>query len=301
MRDVYNELLRFPFVRRAEGPALHDAVREIMDEKLRVQDFERHCELHERTAAYFEKRLEKATGKDAERLELERLYHRVRADEERGIRLFQEMAEELVRYRLVNRSHALLNDVNTYPLERENSRLWREYYNARLAHLVELIDEAEEKFQAIIENQYVDPKLKAYALCDYGVIPRRIERQSLEKAVHILEQIPALGVAIDSKLVFYLLELSGAYRRQGRWDDSLSCLTKARDYFAQTGDYYGVAYAYNRTKYHYLNQGIWKEGFEMQRRGLETLPKVRRAILSESRVFEWAVRCMGVGGLIQGS
>jgi tetratricopeptide (TPR) repeat protein len=275
VRDVYNELRRFPFVRtRAEGLRLHDAVREIMDENLHVQDSERHCELHERAAAYFEKRLEKTTGEEAERLGLERLYHRVRADEEAGIRLFQEMAEELVRYRLVNRSHALLNDVNTYPLERENSRLWREYYNARLAHLVELIDEAEEKFQAIIENQYVDPKLKAYALCDYGAIARRIERQSAEKAVHILEQIPALGVAVDSKLVFYLLELSGTYGRQGRWDDSLSCLTKARDYFAQTGDYYGLAYAYNRTKYHYLNQGIWKEGFEMQRRGLETLSKV---------------------------
>jgi ATP/maltotriose-dependent transcriptional regulator MalT len=129
VRDAYNELRRFPFVRtRAEGLALHDAVREIMDENLRVQDAERHRELHERAAAYFEKRLEKATGEEAERLGLERLYHRIRADEETGIQLFQEMAEELVRYRLVNRLRALLNDVNTYPLERENSRLWREYY-----------------------------------------------------------------------------------------------------------------------------------------------------------------------------
>ena len=86
VRDVYNELRRFPFVRtRVEGLALHDAVREIMDENLHAQDSERHCELHERAAAYFEKRLEKTTGEEAERLGLERLYHRIRADEEAGI------------------------------------------------------------------------------------------------------------------------------------------------------------------------------------------------------------------------
>lgn len=49
VREVYNELRRFPFARtRAEGLTLHDVVREIMDENLRVQDSERHCELHER-------------------------------------------------------------------------------------------------------------------------------------------------------------------------------------------------------------------------------------------------------------
>jgi ATP/maltotriose-dependent transcriptional regulator MalT len=135
VRDVYNELRRFPFVRsRSEGLALHDSVREMMDENLRVQDSERHAELHERAAVYFEKRLEKVTGEDAERLGLERLYHRIRADEDAGIKLFQEMAEELIRYRLVNRLRALLNDASMYPLERENSKLWQEYYKARLAH-----------------------------------------------------------------------------------------------------------------------------------------------------------------------
>ena len=54
VRDVYNELRRFPFVRsRVEGLALHDAVREMIDENLRVQDSERHRALHERAAAYF--------------------------------------------------------------------------------------------------------------------------------------------------------------------------------------------------------------------------------------------------------
>ena len=45
VRQIYNELRHFPFARsRVEGFALHDAVREIIDANLRVQDSERHCE-----------------------------------------------------------------------------------------------------------------------------------------------------------------------------------------------------------------------------------------------------------------
>ena len=46
---AYDELRRFPFVRsRVEGLALHDAVREIMDEGQRMHDPVRHRELHEK-------------------------------------------------------------------------------------------------------------------------------------------------------------------------------------------------------------------------------------------------------------
>ena len=146
---------------------MHDAVREIMDENLYVQDSERHCELHERAAVYFEKQMEKAMGEEAERLGLERLYHRVCADEEAGIKLFQEMAEELTRYRLINRLRALLNDANTYPLERENSRLWREYYNARVSASRREGGNCQKRhIREISRTECVDSKLKAYALCD---------------------------------------------------------------------------------------------------------------------------------------
>ncbi len=151
VRDVYNELRRFPFVRaRGEGLALHDAVRDIIEENLKVHDRERHRELHERAAACFEARLEKVTGKEAERLKLEVLYHRIRADEDAGIMLFQEMAEELARFGMVNRLRALLNDVNTYPLERESSKLWREYYGARVIHLEGKLEDARERYSRLL-------------------------------------------------------------------------------------------------------------------------------------------------------
>ena len=73
---VYDELRRFPFVRpRVEGWMLHDAVREIMDENLRVSDSQRHCELHQRAATYFEAQLAGTQGKEREQFVLERFYH----------------------------------------------------------------------------------------------------------------------------------------------------------------------------------------------------------------------------------
>jgi tetratricopeptide (TPR) repeat protein len=244
VRDAYNELRRFPFVRtRAEGLALHDAVREIMDENLRVQDAERHRELHERAAAYFEKRLEKATGEEAERLGLERLYHRIRADEETGIQLFQEMAEELVRYRLVNRLRALLNDVNTYPLERENSRLWREYYNARLAHLEARWNEAEKTYQAISENEKCEPKLRAYALCDWGLILKRREilykEGGIEKAIQTLQRSLDL-TALDPKLACNLVYISDVYTAKAEYHKAIEFLEQARQFFSEHNDFVGV-------------------------------------------------------------
>ncbi len=253
VREVYNELRRFPFVRpRAEGLALHDAVREIIDANLRGQDADRHCELHERAAAYFEKRLGKATGEEAERLGLERLYHRVLADEEAGIKLFQEMAEELTRYRLVNRLRALLNDANMYPLERESSKLWREYYNAREMQLRRRRLEAENIYRAIGGNPNAQPKLQAYALCDLGELLGSYNQN--EPAVATIEKGLAL-VSLDSKLVSGFVHLSFALHQLGRFAQGQAVLERAKDYYEQTADKYGLASVLNSLKDHFLGQG----------------------------------------------
>ena len=115
VRDAYNDLRKLPFVRTcAEGLALHDVVREAIDENLRTQDSDHHSELHKRAAIYFENLLEKATSKEFERLGLERLYHRARANEDDGIRLFQEMAKELVLSNKIDQLKLLLTDVSSY-------------------------------------------------------------------------------------------------------------------------------------------------------------------------------------------
>ena len=273
VREVYNELRRFPFVRtRAEGLALHDAVREIIDENLHVQDAERHRELHERAAAYFEKRLEKATGEEAERLALERLYHRIRADEEMGIQLFQEMAEELVRYRLVNRLRALLNDVNTYPLERENSRLWREYYGTRILHLEKQVSAAREQYERLVSANPSDLKLRAYIMADYGDVLRELKKN--EQAILYLEKAISY-VSIDTKLVDAFERLAETYRDLNRHTDAWTIVRKMRDYCTEIGDRYGLLLALDRLECFHTDDGDFRQADAIRKQRLEILASLQ--------------------------
>jgi tetratricopeptide (TPR) repeat protein len=273
VREVYNELRRFPFVRtRAEGLALHDAVREIVDENLRVQDAERHRELHERAAAYFEKQLKKATGEEAERLGLERLYHCIRADEEKGIQLFQEMAEELVRYRLLNRLRALLSDVNTYPLERENSRLWREYYGARILHLENQVSAAREQYEGLISANPTDLKLCAYVMADYGDVLRQLKKN--EQAILYLEKVISY-VSIDTKLVGAFERLAETYRNLNRHTDAWTIVRKMRDYCTENSDHYGLLLALDRLEYFCTEDGDFRQADAIRKQRLEILASLQ--------------------------
>ena len=148
---IYDELCRFPFVRaRSEGLALQESVRGIINESLHVQDPKRYTELHKRAAVYFQKQLEEVTGKDAELLRLERLYHTICADEGLGIELFQQMVEELVAYKLTNQLEVLMNDVRSYYFGIP-SELIADYKDPQelLSYLFELRNKGEKLFKEI--------------------------------------------------------------------------------------------------------------------------------------------------------
>ena len=213
----------------------------------------------------------KRGGEEAERLGLERLYHRVCADEEVGIQLFQEMAEGLTRYRLVNRLRALLNDANTYPLERLNSRLWREYYGAKLIHLAGEPSEAEKVYRRIAENKQTENKLQAYAWHDMGTTlrGRRIGSLSfLAEATACFERSLSIGV-LDYKLAAGLLELMGIYRDKGDWDKALEVLNRGLEYYRERNSLYDLAIVYNRFRWYYIYRGDWRRMFAAEKQGLE--------------------------------
>lgn len=274
---VYEELRRFPFTRpRAEGLALHTAVREIIDENLRVQDPAHHRTLHELAAAYFEAQLTQTSGEEVERLGLERLYHLVRADEKTGIRLFQETAASLDAYQLLNRLRVLLNDVNSYMLEQENSRLWREYYHTRLVAFTEIqATEAAKIYEAIGANEQAEPKLRAYALCDLGQILVRNVRLSqpggIEKALKVLEQSQRLAPRIDAKLVTIFWHTRRIYTFRGEMEKAIEFLERQYQFFQQHDDKYGIVYTLGLLRHTYGLMGSWKKAAEMMRIGLELL------------------------------
>ena len=272
----YDELRRFPFVTSSkQGLRLHDSVREILDESLRVDDRERHRELHERAVAYFEAQMTKRAPEEVELYALERLYHRTRADEETGMKLFQETAEELVRYRFINRLRVLLNDANTYPLEVESRGLWREYYNARVAQLEMRLIDAETTYQAIAKNEHVESKLRAYSLCDWGEILSRYERlaqpNGIEKANSVLEQSIHL-VPLDFHLAHSFVYLARVQEYLFGSDELTSLHAKAKEFFEQYEDKTGLAYVLIEMKKELGSRGLWRDLFDIQKE-LEDLLK----------------------------
>jgi hypothetical protein len=267
---LYAELRRWPFIRsRREGLAIHDTMRAMINEALHVRTPERFRTLHERAAAHYEARLEKATGDERERCAAERLYHHTCADESSGVHLFQGIAEEFARYRMMNQLRALLNDVNTYPLEVENSRLWKDYYNARLAHLEAWTDHAEVVYQTIGENERAEAKLRAYALCDWGEILRRRERLRQpgveDKAIHTLESSLDIGGAIDEKLAMSWVHLSDIYMAKVNWDKALFYLEQPRRFFTERSDYPGLLAVLDSERGMYGRQGNLRKLFDIDK------------------------------------
>ncbi len=192
------------------------------------------------------------------------------------------MAEELAQYRLVNRLRVLLNDANTYSLNLENSILWREYYNARLVQYEGRLTDAQKAYQAINNNPNIDKKLRAYALCDFGGV---LEPFDPQKAVQVLEKIPTLGVPLDSKLTYYLIYLSFAYRQLSNWNNSIKALEKAGDQFENLGDIYGQVDTLYKRRCHFLDWGLWKDGLHTYREVLETLPKLSEHSFLQMELF----------------
>jgi tetratricopeptide (TPR) repeat protein len=306
VRGEYNELRRFPFVRvRMEGLALHDAVREIIDENLRAQDSERHCGLHERAAAYFEERLKKATGEEAERLGLERLYHVIQSDETQGIGLFQTTAEELMQYRMANRLRELLNDVDTYPLRHKNSQLWIKYYHAGLALLEIRLKEARTIFEDVSDAEAAEPKLKAYSLCDFGESWARYELlaqpQVVERTVHALEKSLSL-VGLDYHLSVALFMLARIARHQRQWDKQTQYLARAQKFFESQNNDFGVVRTCTEIKRGYGRQGIWKEFRVAHATGLNALSRISPVPLALKANLQgwWAWSWVQAGDYQQG-
>jgi len=276
VRDVYNEIRRFPFVRpRAEGHALHDAVREIINENLRVQDAERHCELHSRAASYFEKKIEGATSEEAERLGLERLYHRFRANEKEGIAIFQQIAEELGEYRFVNRLRILINDVNTYPLESLDARLWVDYYMAFLLDLEGRWFPAEELFSKIAQNPNASNRVRSYAFAHWGTYLARPERISkpggIEKAIECLQLGADLSGGYDPSTIFIAWELGLLHQRLCQWDKTWQYMDEIKQYASSLGKSFQAAILKSRLLDPYAKTGNWRGLLDMHEELINTL------------------------------
>ncbi|HKP54334.1 MAG TPA: hypothetical protein VJ183_16985 [Chloroflexia bacterium] len=219
---IFDQVRAFDFIKvRSDGIALHDTVWVAMNEELNWRSPAHYRELNAKAMQFYEQALAAGTASDRSNYELELLYHRIRADEVSGITAFQNMAEELVRNRFINRLQALVNDIDSYAnqFSQENSRLWLKYYIARLEHLENHRDSAANVYRIIDKSEHAEPKLRAYALCDLGeIMSPRSELEDDEgglRVISILHRSLNQGVELDPKLIQSLWTLGEVHRRLG--------------------------------------------------------------------------------------
>ncbi|MDQ2807288.1 MAG: tetratricopeptide repeat protein [Chloroflexota bacterium] len=293
---IFDAVWHFDFVKtRSGGIVLHEAVWDALNQDLQYRNPTRYCELQAKAATYYERALAQPNPKDRERMELERLYHRIRADEVEGIKLFQEQAEDLVRYRLVSALRALLSDVNDYSVEERNSRLWRDYYNARFANLQGSTLELEAVYKAISEDNHAEAKLRAYALCDLGAIWQRSlhlrQLGGVERVIRTVEESNNLLSKDDPKRAANFLSLSGVYIRLGEMDKSLEQLEEALTFYKEHEDVMGIASTFIAFAGLYSAMGNWKYMFKAKKSGLEILPEQAKT----SAIYAELLGALGIG------
>lgn len=296
----YDELRRWPFTRaRREGLAVHDTMREVMNEALAARSPEQFRQLNERAAAYYAGLVAGPGADDRERPRLEWLYHTIRASEREGIRHFREMAEELVRYQWVGRLRALVNEANSYPLAEESSRQWRRYYAARLEHIEGRSAVAEAEYRVLSVDEGAESVLRAYALCDLGAIyvtlDRLAEPGGEARALNTIEQSQRWQPELDPKLVTNHVSLMNMSNTRSDWDQSLDHLRPVREFARANHDGYGLVTVDHLVAAIHGLRGDWqgylqaREDSKAALQGLGDVP----ALQMEVAYFTWPLVYMG--------
>ena len=291
----YEELLRFPFVRRrAEGYALHDRVREMIEENVRTDDPTKYRNVHERAAAYFQV-MSQNVLMQSQNAQFEQMYHLVCADEKTGMELFQEVAEIAARHRHTAELRTVLNESLSINVRNVTSVFWRVYYLGRLAYLEGDIEHAELSYSRVIEQSDVSPKLRAYALSSLGHIRARWHRLGIDRnaaAVIKLLQESVNLVPIDERIVNSWIDLARVYEFIREWDIVASYIRLAQDYYAQTEDYYGALDVISEKRGYFAQRGDWPNMVRADKNGssiLDRLPKGSyfKARFLGSSVWAW--------------
>ena len=263
VRDVYNELRRFPFVRvRVEGLALHNAVREMIDENLRAHDSERYCELHERAAVYFEVLIKRLKGipslnEEWQRLTIEEVYHLLRVDEETGMELSHKSFEQGFAYFRYQFCQTLLDDAESLPL-RSPKGLHRLKFNHIRLKIAEFSPAyvTPEEFAEVVAQSDRDPLNKWEVYLSYAgflgftTAQWELEAEYIKKS---FEALQAIGQEESVAGCFVLQELARIYYEEPVKREAVA--KRAIDISQKIGQPYYVYGAYVQLGNTYMDQG----------------------------------------------
>jgi len=273
----YEELLRFPFVRRrAEGYALHDRVRDMIEENVRTDDPAKYRAAHERAAVYFEVRLQihqraghnlaTSSGTRSDLIEL--LYHQMLLDEKEGFTLSHSLFGSYLRqYQLLlcDEMLALLSSITFHDDEK---KLWTEYFEIQLVQtrsswengIPALEDLLRKKLSAELETEI---RWNLGLSLDYAADRERAIRE-LTRAYELSEKSGVPDNTIKAKILIRLGALQSA---QGNPNLAYEDFQQALNYARENGSHRLLIDVLNELNYFYQRYGRFEDA-------LSVLPEV---------------------------
>lgn len=290
--QAYQEVADWPCVQTREdgGRCVHDLMRDLLADDLKVRSPLRFIELHRRAIAHYEHLL-RQSGADVSSAAREHLYHTLLADPDLGVAEFQQAAEALARAHELARLAELLDDVATYEakLGARECGLWLRYYRGYLARRFKRLPLAGSIIETLLREE-LSPKLRAYALCEQA--SHHIIIKSAPCAVAACaEESLACAPSLDFKLLENHEFLAYNHLVKGDIDQAFAQLQRVHEFLEDHPDRHEQARLEGTLKGIYSSLGDWRRMIEAHRKGMGLLedPTGARAItLAATWAPRWA-------------
>ncbi len=294
----YKKLCHFPFVRPVMTGklAVHDVMREIMDEDLKMQDPQRHRTWHERAAAYFKRPVPEAAVQERELLFLERLYHLIQGGKESlAIEESQTLIKMSLGYYRRLFAESVIALLDQY-LQQQRDRRWLVY----LRYWVSLLNPSIEKqvaeatrLAAILDESDLDPRLRALIPIALGDVPTEANI-SPNKRIKLLEGAMGSGLLSSRETTEGYLFLGHIFREKLEWEGSIQSLKQAVRGYRTEGDRSGEIWASQWLAYTFLLIGDWDNAIQWAQKAVALSRQLNGYRLKSTlQVLGWAYTYRG--------
>lgn len=261
--EAFSQLCRLSFVQtHPKGVALHDLVREFINNDLSRRSNQRYIDLNNKAADYYEKSITQSRKRGEQQpLQVELVYHLIRADEDRGIKWMQLLFDNATDFSQFDFSAALLETSREVEIDGEN-RLWLQYFEAVFWQQKNVDNlKSARMLELLISNPEMDkyPELKA-----------RIAAYLSIAAWYVGEHKTALKYAklgLDLSNQFNLLRsrnralesLGLTYNRLGKFQEGIETQLELLKFTRLSQDQMGEAWTLNNLGYFSWHAGKWTD------------------------------------------
>lgn len=295
---AYEEIRRFPFVKSTrDGLRLHDSVRDIFDENLRIDDRERHHKLHARAAKYFDKLVNKL--KDENELQsalLERLYHLVKCgNEDLAITESQVAIDRALAFYRRPFAESVV-DLLTVFLQGSSYRQWIVYYKFRIAtfdpNIPAQVAQSKE-LEKIISGSGVDSRLRALINVSLSEAPKEAGVSSGRKISLITEAISSNSLT-PNELANSFRRLADFYWEDRSWSKAIKQYDLVAKAYRKNLGGLGEIKLFGARAYAYLLMGEWNKCIESAEAAVALARNFGGNVLaSELKGFGWGLTYIG--------